>query len=285
MSHVEKRNMTDEFVTSSFCRNTSGEKKGLFFQTTRRQRLQLMSTQSSQSNAHNTIEATPVSSLPGNTSSSSTQSKSTSSFVSKQTTKSSFFGGKSVFSDGSQKSVQLQPYIPKSKRTNNSQQNYQKPIVNGPNLPSVPLHKHYKPNIASWEQSYSSQPHQSTCDAENATGNSKSHDASQSNVLNKSDNEPVRITVSGHQTHSKHLEKNSMHSNVKELLKKDAKKNTALDCQTHSKHLEDNSMHTNIMKELLKKDAKKNTALDQVQQALIGKKTGECENQKCICVS
>ncbi|XP_072045544.1 uncharacterized protein [Amphiura filiformis] len=237
-------------------RNNSDENKGLFFQTMRRQHLQLTTpAASSQSGTQTKIEATPSSSLPGNTQPSTTRSKSSSGVTAKDKAQTSIAGRKSLFAnDDEPKVIQLQPYVPKSKQTSTtSQKNYNKPIMKGPALLSIALHKNYKPKSALLKQSGDDGVVHDVCSAESK--HSKTHDGLQSNIVsNRDQTANVRDVVQ--QTH--------------------AKETKPSDSVQHQEDI----AQTNIIKELLKKDAKKNTALDQVQQALIGNKTEKPKNDK-----
>ena len=105
------------------CRVNSEENKGLFFQSTRHQHLQIYEQTQSQSDESTIIEATQPSSLPGNPGHASTSSIDSSSEGSsnhqhlakerkKTEKKRSIFAKEEVV----RAPIQLQPYIPKSKR-------------------------------------------------------------------------------------------------------------------------------------------------------------------------
>ena len=228
-------------------RNSSGDSKDLFFQKMRRQRIQLSQPTFSQSDTRNATEATPSSSLPGNTVSISKPSQI------KDNTQSSDLSKdrKPNFSSRDEPSpVVLQPYVPKSKRKSCHSQvgNYNKINPTGPTLPSVPAHKRYKPTDASWEDTYSIHGVSALGTASSKESYSQSHKTVQQL---KQTHQVTDATGSLKQTSNSTKEAKSSEPNEEDIAQE------------------------KVLKELLHKDAKKNAALEQVQQALIGKKTGK----------
>ena len=213
----------------------------------RRQRIQLSQPASSHSDTCNTIEATPSSSLPGNTASISKPSyvkdNEQSSDISKNR--------KPNFSSRDEPSpLVLQPYVPKSKRKSCNSQvgSYNRVNPTGPSLPSVPSHKSYKPTDASWDETYSVHDISTLRTADSRAPDFQSHKPVQQV---KQTHQVTNATRSLKQTGSSTEEAKSAEPNEEDIAREI------------------------VLKELLHKDAKKNAALEQVQQALIGKKTGK----------
>ena len=213
----------------------------------RRQRIQLSQPVPSQSDTCNTTEATPCNSLPGHTVPISKSSDIKDNVQSSDLSK----NRRPNFSSSDEPSVLvLQPYVPKSKRKSCNSQvgNYNKVNPTGPTLPSVSAHKNYKSTDASWEDTYSIHGVHALGTASSKASYSQSHKTVQQL---KQTHQVTDATDSLKQTSNSTKEAKSSEPNEEDIAQE------------------------KVRKELLHKDAKKNAALEQVQQALIGKKTGK----------